>query len=176
MREKNLLVTGKPGSGKTTVVEKMLETLGEHNPSGFFTKEVKKGGIRTGFELVSLDGRRRILSHVGIRSRYRVGKYGVDLESFEAFLDELSLFEPGTGLIVIDEIGKMECLSGKFCTLVNRVLDSSIPFLATISVSGPALLDEIKARDDVVLMEIRRETRESDADALSRKVGELLAG
>lgn len=70
----------------------------------------------------------------------------------------------------------MECLSGMFCTLVNRVLDSSVPCLATIAISGPALLDEIKARDDVVLMEIRRETRESDADALSRKVGGLLAG
>jgi len=176
MKKKNLLVTGKPGSGKTTIVEKILETLGEHNPRGFLTKEIRKGGNRAGFELVSLEGRRAVLSHVDIRSRYRVGKYGVDLESFEAFLDELSLFEPGTGLVVIDEIGKMECLSVKFCTLLNRVLDSPIPLLATIARSGPDILENIKGREDVVLMEIKKETREPDADILSRKVGEMLTG
>ena len=174
MIKKNLLVTGEPGSGKTTAVEKLLETLGEHNPRGFFTKEIRKDGIRTGFELVSLDGRRRVLSHVDIRGRYRIGKYGVDVDSFEAFLDELSLFEPGTGIIVMDEIGKMECLSGKFRALVNRVLDSSTPVLATIAKSGPALIDEIKKREDVVLMEIKRETRVRDAEIISRRICEIL--
>lgn len=176
MIKKNLLITGKPGTGKTTIVEKALVTLEEHNPRGFLTKEIRKGGIRTGFELVSLDGRRRVLSHIDIRGRYRVGKYGVDVESFEAFLDELSLFEPGTGIIVIDEIGKMECLSGKFRALVAHVLDSSIPFLATIAKSGPAFTDEIKEREDVLLLEIKKETRASDADLIFRKISELLTG
>ena len=176
MKRKNLLITGRPGTGKTTIVEKISGMLEGHNPRGFITKEIRKDGIRTGFELVSLDGRRRVLSHVDMGGRFRVGKYGVDVETFDAFLDELSLFEPGTGFIVIDEIGKMECLSGKFCTLVNRVLDSPIPLLATIARSGPAFAEEIKAREDVVLMEIKRETRESDAVTISQKIRKLLTG
>jgi len=176
MKEKNLLITGKPGTGKTTLVEKILETLEEYNPRGFLTKEIRKDGIRTGFELVSLDGRRQVLSHVEIRGRHRVGRYGVDLESFESFLDELSLFEPGTGIIVIDEIGKMECLSEKFRDMVIRVLDSPVPLLATIAISGPVFLEGIKIREDVFLMEIRRETRMSAAVDISQKISELLKG
>lgn len=173
MNKKNLLITGKPGSGKTTLLENILDMVETYKPRGFITKEIRKGATRVGFELVRLDGQRQVLSHVGIDSPHRVGKYGVDLDSFESFLDKLSLFETGTGIIIIDEIGKMECMSGAFQKLVGKALDSSIPFIATIALSGSGFIQKVKARDDVVLIEIKRENRAGAFAEIARKVEEI---
>ena len=75
LKRKNLLITGLPGVGKTTLMKRISEALMDLNPVGFYTEEIREEGIRKGFELVSLDGRRAILSHTDIRSPYRVGKY-----------------------------------------------------------------------------------------------------
>jgi len=64
---KNLLVTGLPGVGKTTLIRKPAESLKSLRPVGFYTEEMREGGERKGFELVSLEGKRGVLSHKGIR-------------------------------------------------------------------------------------------------------------
>jgi len=45
------MVTGQPGSGKTTVVKRLAAALQENGipVRGFYTEEVLKGGARTGF-------------------------------------------------------------------------------------------------------------------------------
>lgn len=80
---------------------------------GFYTEEVREaGGRRTGFDVVTLDGHRGRLSEAGFPGP-RVGRYGVDLRFLENVA--LSRIEPAPGiLIVIDEIGKMECFSRLF--------------------------------------------------------------
>ncbi|MCJ7744781.1 MAG: nucleoside-triphosphatase, partial [Actinobacteria bacterium] len=40
--KKNLLLTGRPGCGKTTVIRKALE--GRTGAGGFFTEEIRTGG------------------------------------------------------------------------------------------------------------------------------------
>ena len=42
--------------------------------------------LHGGDQLVSLDGQTRVMSHLGIQSPFRVGKYGMDVEGFEQFL------------------------------------------------------------------------------------------
>ena len=87
LRKMNLLVTGLPGVGKTTLIKRISEELKHLHPIGFYTSEIREGGIRKGFELISLDGRKRLLSHVDIKSSHRVGKYKVDVTGFERFLN-----------------------------------------------------------------------------------------
>ena len=54
---KNILLTGLPGSGKTTLIRNVLSELpGWIRCAGFFTAEVREGRERTGFEIVTLDG------------------------------------------------------------------------------------------------------------------------
>jgi len=118
LAKKNLLVTGLPGVGKTTLIKKLLESLKSLHPVGFYTEEIKEGGERKGFELVSLEGKRGVLSHKGIRSPHRVGQYKVDIKGFEDFLDSISFFNPLARLVMIDEIGKMECFSDRFIKLL----------------------------------------------------------
>jgi len=161
-----LLVTGLPGVGKTTLVISLLPSLHVYRPAGFYTREIREGGIRKGFELVSLSGGTLVLAHTGITGRERVGKYGVDTEGFCRYIEQLRGALPGHGLVIFDEIGKMEVLSGEFRELVTDVLGGKIPLLATISRKGDPFIEGIKARADVTLVEITRDNREGMAGAL----------
>jgi len=159
--KKNILITGLPGVGKTTLVKKLSEALKNFHPVGFYTEEIREEGLRKGFELISFDGRRGLLSHRDIRSPYRVGKYKVDIKGFEDFLDSISFFSLSKCLIMIDEIGKMECLSDRFKKLLKEILDSEKLVIATIALKGMELIAEIKKRNDVKLFEIKQSNRDS---------------
>jgi nucleoside-triphosphatase len=160
MIKKNILITGLPGVGKTTLVKKLFEELKHLHPAGFYTEEIREGGQRKGFELISLDGKRGVLSHKDIKSPYRVGKYKVDIESFESFLDSLPFFDALNGLIIIDEIGKMECLSDPFKNLLKKIFKSGKLVVATIALKGSGLIAEIKKRQDIKLFEMTKDNRD----------------
>ena len=94
-----------------------------------------------------------------IKSPFRVGRYGVDVRGFEDFLDTLPFFDPESKLIIIDEIGKMECLSPKFRGLLKDLLDSERRVVATIALKGAGLIEEVKKRKDVKMFEVSERNR-----------------
>jgi len=156
----NLLITGVPGVGKTTFIIRLSEALKELHPTGFITQEIRESGTRVGFEIIGFDGSRRLLSHVDIRSRYRVGKYGVDIEGFEEYLASLDLEGTGKYPVIVDEIGKMECYSPLFRDMITRLLESDRLFIATIAKKGTPFIESVKKRQDIILFEITRENRD----------------
>jgi len=162
----NLLITGNPGVGKTTVLVWLAEHLAEYHPAGFITKEIREEGVRRGFLLISCWGQKQILSHVNISSPVRVGKYKIDLAGFEQFLKEIHLSDTDTGLVMIDEIGKMECFSEIFRNSVLTLLDAHHPFIATIGKKGTPFMEGIKSRPDVKMVEVTLQNRESIRDDL----------
>ena len=127
---------------------------------GFYTEEIREGRDRAGFALVSLDGKRGGLSHVRFPGPHRIGRYGVDIPSFEAFLDGLGAADPGLRLVVIDEIGKMECLSGRFRSFLLERLDAPVPLLATIALRGTPPIEKVKLRSDVKIITMGNGDRE----------------
>ena len=152
--KKNILITGVPGVGKTTLMVKIIEAVKDAGPVGFYTEEIREKGIRTGFSLTSATGGQSTLSHVNIRSRFRVGKYGVDVTGLEAFIEQIPFFDETAGMIAIDEIGRMECFSTKFINLIRDLLDLDKLFVATIALKGEGLIAEVKRRPDVLLFEM----------------------
>jgi nucleoside-triphosphatase len=169
--KKNVFITGLPGVRKTTLIKKLSEALKGFHPVGFYTEEIREGGERKGFELISLEGKRGLLSHKQIESPYKVGQYKVDIKGFEDFLGSISFFSPFTRLVIIDELGKMECLSDQFKKLLKATLDSERRVIATIALKGAGLLAEVKERQDVKLFEITRKNRESLVSEILREMG-----
>jgi nucleoside-triphosphatase len=112
---------------------------------------------------------------VDIKSPHRVGKYKVDVKGFEAFLDAIPLLKPSVSLIIIDEIGKMECFSELFKHLVRQVLDSDNLVLATIALKGDGFIESIKKRNDVQLVELVERRREAMVEEIVRKIEDLYA-
>lgn len=161
MRKKNILITGAPGVGKTTLIQKIAEALKTLHPVGFYTQEIRHGGIRKGFEWISLEGRREILAHMDFKTSYRVGRYNVDIKGFESLLSSIPFFIPTVSIIIIDEIGKMECFSERFREILIRALNSEKWVIATISLKGSGWIEEIKRRKDIRLFEITQRNRDS---------------
>jgi nucleoside-triphosphatase len=161
LAKKNILITGFPGVGKTTLVKKLVEGLKQFHPVGFYTEEIREEGTRKGFELISLDGRRGLLSHTDIQGPHRVGKYKVDVKGFEAFLGSIPLLNLSTRLVIIDEIGKMECFSERFKECLRECLNSDKWALATIALKGGGFIEEVKRRHDIKLFEITQRNRDS---------------
>ncbi|KAH9310968.1 hypothetical protein KI387_026003, partial [Taxus chinensis] len=131
------------GVGKTTLIMRVMEKLRNTQPhlkvQGFYTREIRHAGERTGFEVVTVDGHTSVLASStpmsGGSARWpNVGKYKVDVSGFESLaLPELQIKED-TELFIIDEVGKMELFSSSFFPSVLRVLNSNIPVLASIPV------------------------------------------
>ena len=158
--KKNILLTGKPGIGKTSVIKKIVPLL-MPDAGGFFTEEIRVMGRRMGFRVVTLDGEDGILAHVDCNSNYRVGKYRVDLDSFERVaIPALEEARRNKSIIVIDEIGKMELFSMKFQELVSSILNGEKSLLCVIKENGDIFTENIKKREDVNIITVNYENRE----------------
>ena len=113
VKHRNILFTGLPGCGKSTIIEKIVQRI--NRPStGFFTREIRDKGRRVGFSITTLDGQQGILADIDIRSHIRVGRYGVYIRDIEKIAVPSMRPENDNVILVVDEISKMECLSGLF--------------------------------------------------------------
>ena len=129
---KNILLTGPPGCGKTTVIRRLIDRLGDLRLRGFYTDELREHSQRVGFEAVGLSGRRAVLAHVRSRSKLRVGRYGVEPEQLRPLVEaELGVATDQVDLIIIDEIGKMELLCPAFVETMPRLLVEAHPSSST---------------------------------------------
>lgn len=167
-----VLLTGRPGVGKTTVIQQAVEKLGRP-AGGFYTREMRAGGKRVGFEMVTLDGERPVLAHVDFEGPERLGKYHVDVAALEGVGVRAVRRSVEAGrLVVIDEIGPMEAKSGRFREAVIAVLDSDAPLLGTIHRRSTPFTDAITSREDVTVIEVTHANR----DDLPARVAAMVAG
>ena len=155
-----LLLTGLPGVGKTTVVRAVPALLPGWRLAGFTTEEIREQGCRLGFRGTTLDGHDVIIAHVSSPGPPRVGRYGVDVWA----IDELArALDPqrGADVYLVDEIGKMECLSDVFVAAVRRLLAEPVRLVATVAARGGGLIAEVKAHPGAVLWQVTHANRSS---------------
>lgn len=168
---KKIFLTGLPGCGKTTVVRKVVEIL-LGNVCGFYTEEVRDAkNRRIGFRVVALNGSSGVLASRIPGHGPRVGSYLVNVESFERIA--LPSLEVGEGMIlVIDEIGKMECRSGKFVRRVREILQTDSTVLATVPFRGGGEFpDEVRRMNSLKSFTVTRENR----DVLPTQIAAMLS-
>ena len=150
------LLTGRPGTGKTSLIKQAVAGM-RGKAGGFYTEEIRSQGVREGFRLVTLDGQDAILAHVNIHSPYRVGKYGVDIDSLDRVgVSALRQAAQQCDLVVIDEIGKMELFSANFREAVIQIIDSGKRVLGTIMLNPNPWADAIKRQPQVNLITVTR--------------------
>ncbi|MCP3960759.1 MAG: AAA family ATPase [bacterium] len=165
-----LLITGRPGVGKTTVIRRVAEALGRERLGGFYTEEVREHGRRRSFRAVTFDGWTRSIADVDHPGPERVSRYGVDVAAIDALV-ERSLAAPADAeVFLIDEVGKMECHSAAFVSAMRRLLDSSIPLVITVAERGGGFIGEVRGLRGAELWTVTRGNR----DALPRRVLEWL--
>jgi nucleoside-triphosphatase len=151
---RNILITGRPGIGKTTLIKKLIDHY-QHEAYWFYTEEIRQNNRRTGFRIRTSENKEEILASVDIRRPPYVSKYGVNVVGFEEVVLPLlqSALEKRKTLF-IDEIGKMELFSKMFKELIQRVLDSSNLLVATIGKAEHGFISKVKGRSDVTLYEL----------------------
>jgi nucleoside-triphosphatase len=164
-------VEARPGAGKTTAFRRLAELLRDSGlpVAGFTTEELRERGRRVGFAVESLDGERATLAHRSLSGPPRVGRYGVDLEAFERVALP-SLRVPQEGVVLIDELGKMELFSERFRDAVERLLEEPVALAATVHAARHPFTDALKRRPDVELVRLTAANR----DALPAELAERL--
>ena len=161
-----VFITGEPGVGKTTLVKKLLKSLGDR-AVGFWTEEVrdKRTGRRSGFRVVSTEGKTALFASKRFSSKHLVGSYGVNLNRFESVaipVLEKALKDPKGKVVVIDEVGKMELFSKRFRELVEVLASTpKVNLVATLPIRDVhPLVKKLRRLPGAVLIELRKSNRE----------------
>jgi len=169
---RTLLLTGRPGIGKTSVIKALAEALGDR-AGGFYTEEIRDSGKRKGFRLVTLDGERAVMAHVNLRQsgRPRVSRYGVDVEAIERVgVAALRRAIERDQIIVIDEIGKMELFCRPFKDAVWQAVSGPWEVVAAAMTKPDPWVDSLKALPSTTIGEVTVENR----DGLNKQVAQWL--
>jgi nucleoside-triphosphatase len=154
-------ITGMPSVGKTDTLIKIIEALEEHGyvVEGMITEPIIEKKKRVGFYVTDWQTKdREVFAHINFEMKDKVGKYGVDVNALEKIgvpAIEKAITNEEVNIIVIDEIGKMEMLSEKFCEMVIEALDSDKPIMVTLhKKSRTPLLQDVRRRDDIRILEV----------------------
>jgi nucleoside-triphosphatase len=171
-------ITGMPSVGKTQTLKKIIEKLEEtgYKVEGMITEVVLEKKKPVGVSVVDWQTKEKeIFAHVTFDMKNKVGDYGVNTEILDRIgvrAIEKAIEDEAINIIIIDEIGKMEMLSERFCEVVIDALDSDKPILVTLhKKSRSPLLQDVRRRDDIRILEVTNVNR----NLLPYKIEKIMA-
>jgi nucleoside-triphosphatase len=161
----NLLVTGPPRSGKTTVIQRVSDRLTDegYQAGGVYCPEQRVDGERVGFDLVDvMTGDSCTLAHVDRTEGPSVGRYQVNVGNIETmYVTAFQRAIEDADFLLVDEIAPMQVYSEEFPRQIRRALDTDLPLLAAIHYEETdGFIGEVKQRDDIERFEVTEATRD----------------
>lgn len=158
---KNLFITGRKRSGKSTLLKTMIDPI-IHLTGGYFVQRLFIQGESRAFRLV------HITSESYLPNRH--------VQDFEGFSDLIAVTSKENKfyydtfktigvsalkqaceekqLVLMDELGRIEIMVPDFMQTVFNVLDSEVPVLGVLKKESNPFLDQIKARLDVEVLDM----------------------
>jgi len=154
-------ITGMPSVGKTNTLIRIIEKIeaSGYRIEGMITEPIIEKKKRVGFFVKDwLTKEKEVFAHIDFDFKDKIGKYGVDINALENVgipAIERAIEDKEIDIIIIDEIGKMEMLSERFCEAVIEALDSDKPIMVTLhKKSRSPLLQDVRRRDDIRILEV----------------------
>jgi nucleoside-triphosphatase len=161
----NLLITGLPGCGKSTLINRVVDRAKQDGleVGGISTPEFRLDtGRRGGFLIRDIaTGAEQVMAAIDVSSPVKVGRFGVNLNAIQEIgVTAIEYATTSTELIVIDEIGKMELAVPEFQRAVIMAFNSLKPVLGTIGLRLKThFVNQVKNRSDVTILTLTPETR-----------------
>jgi nucleoside-triphosphatase len=171
--KKNVLLTGHPGCGKTTVLLRLKDRLCRAglDVGGILCPEIREAGVRVGFRVIDILGREGILAHVSLQGRGnpRVGRYGVNLRDLDVISKEA--FSKPADAYIVDEIGPMELRSSVFASEIDGILNSPKPVVAAVHLrTSWGFIGRVKARSDATILAVDSANRDRLPEHLAARI------
>jgi nucleoside-triphosphatase len=166
-----IAITGRPGVGKTTLVEALLERL-PSSAGGMLSREIRVCGHRVGYSLIDVATKREhVLAHLHQRVGPRVGRYTVNLEALEGVgIPGILRAVRENDLVVIDEIAPMELSSALFVPAVEAALASSKQLIITTHANADHAIAH-RVRQELVLIRMKLSNRDALLDVCLEQLG-----
>jgi nucleoside-triphosphatase len=183
MTQRSILVSGVPGVGKSSCLERVADACKDMVVDGVISAEIRRDGKRCGFgmRLIS-SGSCGILASPDIDSTIRFGTLNPD--SGEPRLGVTHDFLKNTvcshlrgiigeaDLIVVDEIGSMQATCDEFIDVVNELIAAGTPLLASISLADDPWIQALRSRGDIPVLELTKSNRDLTTEMLTSYVRE----
>jgi nucleoside-triphosphatase len=158
--QKNILLTGNPGIGKTTIIKRIIAELSPTLIGGFWSTEIRRGSKRIGFAIKTVTGEEGILAHKEKGHGPRFGSYVVNVKDIEEIAIPSMINARKLGkVILIDEIARMELCSPRFASEVVMCLDTK-RVLGTIQNRQDDFLNSVKSRIDTQVYTVTTRNRD----------------
>ena len=153
---KNILLTWKPGCGKTTLMKDLIATVDKK--SWILTEQILQEWKRVWFELVDIMWNRYPLSSTNTKSDIIFAdKYFIQTQWVKDLIDNFS-YNVGD-LLYLDEIAPMQLYTPWFSAFVETLLDAKNPLLWVIKLDDAEyeFIQKVKTRKDVLVVDISDE-------------------
>lgn len=173
---RHVLVVGRSGVGKTTLLKRLTLALRGASVDGFLTEEMREHELRVGYWLSSLDGRQVLLAHRSKGAGPKIGPYHVNVQVLETVAVPIIRRALRSAFILfLDEVGTMEAASPDFRQAVQEAFDQATAIVATAGTAPTPFLDAVKRRKDVELVPLTPTNRDAVELELTARLQALCA-
>ena len=155
------LITGAPGSGKSTLIHRVLEEL-KLPVWGYESKKEPALADSEGMIPVYLYeiGRPHLQTGENLAGCCNGRGAHPNLAAFDRFAPKLSAPVPENTLVVLDEIGIMESKSEPFTQAILALLDGDAPVIAAVKSKHTPFLETVRSHPKARCFYLTPENRE----------------